>query len=69
MWAWSRARRDDGPDGRGHSQALAGKTRWRSPFLFAGPAVVASIAYMDPGNFATNIGAGARYGYALLGWC
>ena len=41
----------------------------RHPFaflLFAGPAVVASIAYMDPGNFATNIQAGARYGYALL---
>ncbi len=47
-------------------KVLAGKTNWRSPLLFAGPAVVASIAYMDPGNFATNIGAGARYGYALL---
>ena len=34
--------------------------------LFAGPAVIASIAYMDPGNFATNIQAGAKYGYALL---
>jgi manganese transport protein len=34
--------------------------------LFAGPAVTASIAYMDPGNFATNIQAGARYGYGLL---
>src|ERR1700760_2233721 len=33
---------------------------------FAGPAVVASIAYMDPGNFATNIQAGAGYGYSLL---
>jgi len=33
---------------------------------FVGPAVIASIAYMDPGNFATNIQAGARYGYALL---
>jgi manganese transport protein len=33
---------------------------------FAGPAVVASIAYMDPGNFATNIQAGAKYGYTLL---
>jgi manganese transport protein len=33
---------------------------------FAGPAVVASIAYMDPGNFATNIQAGAGYGYDLL---
>ena len=39
---------------------------WRSGLLFAGPAVIASIAYMDPGNFATNIQAGARYGYALL---
>ncbi len=34
--------------------------------FFVGPAVVASIAYMDPGNFATNIQAGAKYGYALL---
>ncbi len=34
--------------------------------LFAGPAVIASIAYMDPGNFATNIQGGAKYGYTLL---
>jgi manganese transport protein len=34
------------------------------PFL--GPAFVASVAYMDPGNFATNIQAGADYGYMLL---
>ena len=33
---------------------------------FAGPAVVVSVAYMDPGNFATNIQAGARYGYGLM---
>jgi manganese transport protein len=33
---------------------------------FVGPAVVASIAYMDPGNFATNIQAGAGFGYMLL---
>jgi manganese transport protein len=32
----------------------------------AGPAFVASVAYLDPGNYATNIQAGARYGYALL---
>ena len=37
-----------------------------SALLFAGPAVIASIAYMDPGNFATNIQAGATYGYTLL---
>lgn len=34
--------------------------------LFMGPAFVASVAYVDPGNFATNIQAGARYGYTLL---
>ena len=46
---------------------LAGERRgWRAPLAFAGPAVIASIAYMDPGNFATNIQAGARYGYGLL---
>jgi manganese transport protein len=38
----------------------------RAYFAFAGPAVIASIAYMDPGNFATNIQAGAKYGYGLL---
>ncbi|HEY1887731.1 MAG TPA: Nramp family divalent metal transporter [Roseiarcus sp.] len=50
----------------GIRKVLAGEWRWKSPLLFAGPAVIASIAYMDPGNFATNIQAGARYGYALL---
>ena len=50
----------------GIREVLAGRMRWHSPVLFAGPAVVASIAYMDPGNFATNIQAGAKYGYALL---
>jgi manganese transport protein len=39
---------------------------WQRHLAFAGPAVVASIAYMDPGNFATNIQAGAKYGYGLL---
>ncbi|QGZ64918.1 Nramp family divalent metal transporter [Paraburkholderia acidisoli] len=46
---------------------LAGKRRGPgSALLFAGPAVITSIAYMDPGNFATNIQAGAQFGYALL---
>ncbi|NWA41709.1 Nramp family divalent metal transporter [Pseudomonas reactans] len=47
--------------------ALSGrKSGLMTPLLFAGPAVIASIAYMDPGNFATNIQAGSRYGYTLL---
>jgi manganese transport protein len=46
---------------------LAGRRPGLRGYLaFAGPAVVASIAYMDPGNFATNIQAGAKYGYELL---
>jgi manganese transport protein len=46
---------------------LAGQPRGLRAYLtFAGPAVIASIAYMDPGNFATNIQAGAKYGYQLL---
>lgn len=49
-------------------EVLAGHRRGGlcSVLLFAGPAVIASIAYMDPGNFATNIQAGARFGYSLL---
>jgi manganese transport protein len=48
-------------------QVLAGRRGGLRAYLtFAGPAVIASIAYMDPGNFATNIQAGAKYGYGLL---
>jgi manganese transport protein len=48
-------------------RVLAGERRGPGAVLaFAGPAIVASIAYMDPGNFATNIQAGAKYGYGLL---
>ena len=46
---------------------LAGRHRgWGGKLVMMGPAVVASIAYMDPGNFATNIQAGAKFGYTLL---
>jgi len=46
---------------------LAGRRRGlRAMLPFAGPAVIASIAYMDPGNFATNIQGGAQFGYLLL---
>jgi manganese transport protein len=42
--------------------------RWRSSeiWYYFGPAFVASIAYIDPGNFATNFDGGARFGYRLL---
>src|SRR5271157_3628814 len=48
-------------------EAIVGRRRGMRAFLpFAGPAVIASIAYMDPGNFATNIQGGAQFGYLLL---
>jgi manganese transport protein len=48
-------------------EVLAGRRRGMRALLpFAGPAVLASVAYMDPGNFATNIQGGARFGYLLL---
>ncbi|RIK16266.1 MAG: divalent metal cation transporter [Chloroflexi bacterium] len=41
--------------------------KWFARLLpFIGPAFIASIAYVDPGNFATNIAAGAQFGYLLL---
>jgi manganese transport protein len=46
---------------------LAGNRRGLRALLpFAGPAFVASVAYVDPGNFATNIQGGAGFGYRLL---
>lgn len=46
---------------------LSGEVTGLSRFLpFLGPAFIASVAYIDPGNFATNITAGSQYGYLLL---
>jgi len=48
-------------------EALAGRRRGVRRFWpFLGPAFIASVAYIDPGNFATNMAAGAGYGYLLL---
>ena len=54
---------------RAATEVLAGRSRRGRlgrllPFL--GPAFIASVAYMDPGNFATNIQGGAGFGYTLL---
>ncbi len=42
------------------------KSKLANLLPFLGPAFIASVAYMDPGNFATNIQGGAQYGYLLL---
>ncbi len=63
------------PQGEGAAVALPGAPalgrprtlgRVRRILPYLGPAFVASIAYVDPGNFATNISAGSKYGYLLL---
>ncbi|TLS37183.1 Nramp family divalent metal transporter [Pseudalkalibacillus caeni] len=49
------------------SSSLKGETHgMKSLVPFLGPAFIAAVAYIDPGNYATNIAAGSRYGYTLL---
>jgi manganese transport protein len=55
------------PAGSGGSglAALRSRGRFRGFVALLGPAFVAAVAYVDPGNFATNFTAGARFGYSL----
>jgi len=53
---------------RAAQASLSGESRgMRGLWPFLGPAFIAAVAYIDPGNFATNIAGGAKYGY-LLCW-
>ncbi len=47
-------------------QQRPGRSRRRQRILMLGPSFIAAVAYLDPGNFATNITAGAQYGYLLV---
>jgi manganese transport protein len=47
-------------------EQLLARGRMRATLAMLGPAFVASVAYVDPGNFATNVQGGARFGYLLL---
>lgn len=51
-------------EGRTVEQTVRGSRKIK--FALMGPAFIAAIGYIDPGNFATNIQAGASYGYTLL---
>src|ERR1700757_5198142 len=48
------------------SVATSQPSFWRRMFAFAGPAYLVSVGYMDPGNWATDLEGGARFGYGLL---
>jgi manganese transport protein len=56
----------DRPIGPSPLEVLLAKGRLRATLAMLGPAFVAAIAYVDPGNFATNVQGGARFGYMLL---
>src|SRR3982075_2457472 len=60
----TRAEEVDRPLGQGE-HILRGSRKFRIlPFL--GPAFIAAVAYIDPGNFATNIAGGSKFGYTLV---
>src|SRR5687767_11842533 len=48
------------------SVSISSPSLWRRMFAFAGPAYLVSVGYMDPGNWATDLEGGARFGYQLL---
>jgi len=52
--------------GASQLERLLARGRLRATLTMLGPAFVAAIAYVDPGNFATNISGGAKFGYLLL---
>jgi manganese transport protein len=56
----------EGVASRSPLEELLAKGRLRATLSMLGPAFVASIAYVDPGNFATNLQGGAKFGYLLL---
>ena len=54
------------PEVHGSVPVPHGAGFWRKLLAFAGPGYLVAVGYMDPGNWATDIEGGARYGYALL---
>jgi manganese transport protein len=54
------------PEVHGSIEIPHGAGFWRKLLAFAGPGYLVAVGYMDPGNWATDIAGGARFGYALL---
>ena len=54
------------PEVHGTVPVPTGGSFWRKLFAFAGPGYLVAVGYMDPGNWATDLAGGARYGYTLL---
>jgi manganese transport protein len=54
------------PEVHGSIAVPDGSSFWRKMLAFAGPGYLVAVGYMDPGNWATDLAGGARYGYTLL---
>src|SRR5213595_655271 len=54
------------PEVHGSIEVPQGAGFWRKMLAFAGPGYLVAVGYMDPGNWATDLAGGARYGYTLL---
>lgn len=50
----------------GSVDTTTGKIGWRKAISFLGPAYLVSVGYMDPGNWATDLAGGSRFGYTLI---
>jgi manganese transport protein len=48
------------------SVPVGGNNKWRKILAFAGPGYLVAVGYMDPGNWATDLAGGSRFGYTLL---
>src|SRR5712664_1091850 len=48
------------------SVPVGGANKWRKMLAFAGPGYLVAVGYMDPGNWATDLAGGSRFGYTLL---
>src|ERR687894_2329342 len=63
---WRRARETPSLAEVYRTVPVTGRTWWRKLLAFAGPGYLVAVGYMDPGNWATDLAGGSRFGYALL---
>ncbi len=64
-WRYPRAR-PSLPESHGAVRVPRGVSFWRKALAFAGPGYMVAVGYMDPGNWATDLAGGSRFGYTLL---
>jgi manganese transport protein len=64
-WRYPRTR-PSLPESHHTVQVPRGISFWRKALAFAGPGYMVAVGYMDPGNWATDLAGGARFGYTLL---